>query len=447
MNATIRLSPAAESRGFSLVEVSVSLVVVGVLGFMLWKFLPQFRAVDETQPVEAQIALADEAIIGFIMANHRLPCPDTDGDGEENLSASPGPCSAARGGFPFHTLGLSLPSRLNYGAYQDGSTEKSLTLAAERHTPVLPPPEPTEWPLRGGNYTPGSDPELNFGDADMEEYEDLIPTIVKNQVKDLSSLEDVKIAREDTGLGPGETRLNGLDFCAALREAQSAPSPTSLTSNGVTVAYVIAHPGARDADGNGSFFDGLNDGVTPAFEPPDRASSNEYDDQALAVGFGELAARLSCTALLSRANAAGHMALASYDHYRFALAHLQVRSFLLDMAYLDLQAAYSGLVFSVLNVVSVIANVILVTSASIMTMDEGVGAVLLSVSAPLQSVVILEAEVQVGFAIAGLVGAVEAAHEAAAARIEAEVHAKKMLAAADATASYAVELDMKGLLP
>ncbi|MDR1274917.1 MAG: type II secretion system GspH family protein [Candidatus Accumulibacter sp.] len=446
MNAI--LHPKTRGRGFSLVEMSVSLVVVGILGFMLWKFLPQFRSIDETRPVEAQIALADEAIVGFIMANHRLPCPDTDGDGKEDLSAPSAPCPAARGGLPVHTLGLSLPSRLNYGAYQDGSSERSLTMAAERHTPVLPPPEPTQWPLLGGNYVPvGLD-----GDLLKDIPPEYMPTIGEpSQVKNLSSLTEVEIARDDSGLDPDLTRLNGLDFCAALRDAQFAQSASSLspflTANGVTVAYAIAHPGARDADGAGSFFDGLNDGATAEFEPPDRASSDVYDDQVLAVGFGELAARLSCTSILSRANAAGHMARATFNHYEFALAYLQARAFLLDMAYLDLQFAYSGLVFSVLNMVSAAANVILVTAAGIMTVDEASGAVLVIVGTALGVAATIEAVAEVGFAIAGLVDAVDAAKEAAAVRVEAEVHARKMLAAANETARYAVELDTKGLLP
>ncbi|MDR0440092.1 MAG: hypothetical protein LBI59_03805, partial [Candidatus Accumulibacter sp.] len=393
---------------------------------------------------EAQIVLADEAIQGFILKNHRLPCPDTDGDGREDLSAPSGPCSVTRGGFPFHTLRVSLPSRLNYGAYQDGSA-KSLTLAQERHTPMLPPvPNPaddTEWPLLGGptSYTPGGSGG-DFGSIPPE-YAPNTETV--NPVKDLSSLAQVQFARADPGLDA--TRLNGLDFCAALRDAQSASSPM-LTSNGVTVAYVLAHPGAGDADGDGSFFDGLNAGTTAAFAPPG-ASSAAYDDQVLAVGFGELAARLSCTALLSRVNAAGHMARATYDHYRFALAYLQVRSFLLDMAYLDLQSAYAGVVFSVLNVVSATANAIMVTAAGVLTADEGVGVALTVLGGTLGAVTVVEAIVEMGFAIAGLNETIESTEEAASARIEAEVHAHRMLVAADETARYAVELDTKGLLP
>ncbi|MDR2452836.1 MAG: type II secretion system GspH family protein [Candidatus Accumulibacter sp.] len=437
--------PGARGRGFSLVEMSVALAIAGVLAFALWKILPQIRTIDDARPVEAQIALADEAILGFVLKNHRLPCPDTNGDGREDASAPSGPCAAARGGFPFHTLGLSLPSRLHYGAYQDGS-EKSLTSARPRHAPMLPPAPAvtgTEWPLTGGalSYTPGGLPNI---DGIPDDYAPAFPEATA--IKDLSSLKEVVFERQVPDSAAVAAQIHGLDFCAALREAQSGSSPV-LTSNGVTVAYVIAHPGAGDADGDGSFLDGLNDGATAAFEPPDRASSNVYDDQVLAVGFGELAARLSCAALLSRANAAGHAARASYDHYLFALAHLQARAFLLDMAYLDLQLAYASLVFAIVNVADGAATVIMTTAAGIMTTDEAMGGVLLGIGAALGATTLVLAGIDLDSAIEGMPDAVAATEEAIAARIEAEIHARKMLAAADETARYAVQLDTKGLLP
>jgi hypothetical protein len=296
--------------------------------------------------------------------------------------------------------------------------------------------------LIGGerSYLPSDLPDL----SDKIPPEHMPPLDDANPVKDLSSLEQVVIKRADPELGA--KRLSGLDFCAALREAQSAPSAV-LTSNGVPVAYVLAHPGARNADGIGGFFDGLNDGATAAFEPPDRASSDTYDDRVLAVGFGELAARLSCASLLSRANAAGHMAVATFDHYLFALAHLQARAFLLDMAYLELQSAYSGLAFAVLNVVNTIATTTMVVAGGTITAEEGVGAVLVTLGGVLGGVTIGLAIYDLIEAIAGLNDVIESAVEAGDARIEAEVHARRMLAAAEETARYAVQLDTKGLLP
>ncbi|MDR1367551.1 MAG: type II secretion system GspH family protein [Candidatus Accumulibacter sp.] len=448
MSTVFRRFPKSSSGGFSLVEMSVALAVVGVLAFALWKILPRMRAVDDTRPVEEQIALADEAIQGFVMKNHRLPCPDTDGDGSENVSSPSGPCDAAKGGFPFHTLGLSLPARLRYGAYQDGSAPTSLTQAVERHTPMLPPVPPggTEWPM--GSAVMGVDELADYDGSGLgsipPEYAPSLPPT--NPIKNLSTLSQ-EFARSDPGLGAA--RLSGLDFCAALRDAQPSPlALTALNSNEeVNVAYIIAHPGALDADGNGSFFDLRNDADEPVFEPPNLASSDAYDDRVLAVGFGELAARLSCTSLLSRANAAGHMARATYDHFRFALAYLKVRAFLLDMAFSDLQAAYSGVTLSVFNLVSAISTAEMTIAAGAMTLDEGVGAALFAVGTALTVGGVAEATAELVSAVGGLDGAIDSVNDAISARIEADVHARKMLTAANETARYAVELDTKGLLP
>jgi prepilin-type N-terminal cleavage/methylation domain-containing protein len=455
MNTIIH--PKTRGRGFSLVEMSVSLVVVGVLGFMLWKFLPQFRAVDEARPVEAQIALADEAIVGFIMANHRLPCPDTDGDGLEEAPTPTG-CAVSTGDLAFRTLGLSLPQRLRYGAYQTtGVGESSLTVAMERHTVPMPPvlPATTEWPLDGGSTSGSPSGSLDLGGAPggSDDYWPSNPAT--NPVEALSSLSNLEGQLSRTDHGFTATRVNGLDFCAALREVQYAHS-SGLTANGidaagapyaVDVAYVVIHPGASDADGNGSFFDGTNDDGDEHFAAPSIASSNVYDDQVLAVGFSELAARLSCTSILSRANAAGHMARATYDHFLFALAYLQARAFLHDMALYDLQSAYSGLVLSVLNALDALAVGVMMTTAGAITMDEGVGTALFALTAIVTTASIGEAIAEMAVAIMGISDAIDGAADAGAARIEAEVYAKKMLAAANETARYAVELDMKGLLP
>ncbi|MDR2112102.1 MAG: prepilin-type N-terminal cleavage/methylation domain-containing protein, partial [Candidatus Accumulibacter sp.] len=38
--------PPSPERGFSLLELSVSLLILGLLGLGLWKFLPAFNAVS-----------------------------------------------------------------------------------------------------------------------------------------------------------------------------------------------------------------------------------------------------------------------------------------------------------------------------------------------------------------------------------------------------------------
>jgi phage tail protein X len=64
------------------------------------------------------------------------------------------------------------------------------------------------------------------------------------------------------------------------------------------IAYVLADPGAIDADKNGNLFDGNNQsGVT--FELPGRGDSSLYDDQVHTVYFDEIWEWLGCSGIVS----------------------------------------------------------------------------------------------------------------------------------------------------
>lgn len=135
------ISPAAVppapsfARGFTLTEMAVVLVIVTLLiGGMI---LPMSAQRDMRATVETQKMLADvsEALYGFA-ASHTapngkpyLPCPDTDNDGTENRSASPGPCTSSEGRIPWTDLGLGQAdawnNRLRYrvtAAFSDSAT-------------------------------------------------------------------------------------------------------------------------------------------------------------------------------------------------------------------------------------------------------------------------------------------------------------------------------------
>ena len=68
-------------QGFTLLEIAISLVVIGLLiSSLLGPIQTQMEARDR-RDTEARLNLALEALYGFAIANGRLPCPDTDGDG------------------------------------------------------------------------------------------------------------------------------------------------------------------------------------------------------------------------------------------------------------------------------------------------------------------------------------------------------------------------------
>jgi prepilin-type N-terminal cleavage/methylation domain-containing protein len=93
-------------RGFSLIEMAFVLVIVTLLlGGLLVPFSTQVeqRRIAETQKGMEEIK---EALIGFAVANGRLPCPDTTGDGQED--ACPIASTTSTGGnLPWVTLGTA----------------------------------------------------------------------------------------------------------------------------------------------------------------------------------------------------------------------------------------------------------------------------------------------------------------------------------------------------
>ena len=90
-------------RGFSLLEVAVVMVVVGLmLGGML---IPLSAQIEKQDRDETKQILGDmhEALVGYAMTYDRLPCPDTDGNGTENRA---GTCTSVEGGWPWVELGV-----------------------------------------------------------------------------------------------------------------------------------------------------------------------------------------------------------------------------------------------------------------------------------------------------------------------------------------------------
>lgn len=126
----------ADLAGFSLIEMALVLVMVALLlgGVMVpFGIQKDLEAIHEAQ---ASLTLIEQALSGFAVTQGRLPCPDTDGDGQENCDLTPvdadntpasGQCTrsvgrclsnACEGGLPFTTLGLrnsdSWGSRFRY---------------------------------------------------------------------------------------------------------------------------------------------------------------------------------------------------------------------------------------------------------------------------------------------------------------------------------------------
>lgn len=99
------------ARGFTLVELAVALAVIGLLLGML--VVPLSTQVDQQRinETQKQANLITEAILGFAVAQGRLPCPATAttantvaGAGIENKPGAA--CGITEGVAPWATLGL-----------------------------------------------------------------------------------------------------------------------------------------------------------------------------------------------------------------------------------------------------------------------------------------------------------------------------------------------------
>lgn len=93
-------------HGFTLVETAIVLVIVALLlGGLLAPLSSQMERADR-KGTQATQQVIEDALIGFAMSAGRLPCPDTDGDGQEDPLGGVGGCTANEGALPAVTLGV-----------------------------------------------------------------------------------------------------------------------------------------------------------------------------------------------------------------------------------------------------------------------------------------------------------------------------------------------------
>lgn len=126
--------------GFSLLELAIAIVILAaILGTVMVPVATQVQ-VRKIKETEQLLEDAKEALLGFALSNRRLPCPDTDRDGQENPPApGPGaPCSVAEGFLPWTALGL--PPTDAWGRLFHYGVTLEFTQAQPPGTPCVPIP-------------------------------------------------------------------------------------------------------------------------------------------------------------------------------------------------------------------------------------------------------------------------------------------------------------------
>ena len=95
------------SRGFTLIEMAIVLMIVGLLlGGLL---VPLSAQMDQRNNSATQKALSEikEAIFGYALANGRLPCPAKANIATGSLNAGMVDCTLTTGVLPWATLGVN----------------------------------------------------------------------------------------------------------------------------------------------------------------------------------------------------------------------------------------------------------------------------------------------------------------------------------------------------
>lgn len=256
-----------KQSGFTLLEMAVVMAVIGFIAVLVPKLVSDVATMQTTAKSESPQAVGEAALVGFAVANHRLPCPDSTGDGEEDCGGS-----MRRGKLPYRSLGLPAPVRnsagfeLEYAVTRSGVAD--LTVLADGFAPDLP---------------------------------------------------------EDEG-NPTSTVKNGLDFCQSLRDlGAAAASLTEPSTGGVAVPFVLADPGSVDADRDGALFDQKNTGGSLAFESVEQPRSDRYDDTVHAMSFPVLLGQLDCPRLVAASSGAAREADAAWDIWRAAVFYQAFR--------------------------------------------------------------------------------------------------------------------------
>ena len=101
-----RSTPLSNQNGFSLVELAIVLVIVALLTSGLLLGITAQRNATENVDAQHQLENIRDALLGFAMANGRLPCPALQNLPNTDSNAGLENCAQQHGVIPWATLGL-----------------------------------------------------------------------------------------------------------------------------------------------------------------------------------------------------------------------------------------------------------------------------------------------------------------------------------------------------
>lgn len=127
------------SRGFTLIEIAVVLLIISILITMVAVPLSTQLDVQKTVDTNRQLEQIKEAIYGFAMANGRLPCASrlADNGVESVVSPTTGVCNAYSGFLPAVTLGIAPIDSAGFAVDAWGLQQNRIRYAVIRIDPAL----------------------------------------------------------------------------------------------------------------------------------------------------------------------------------------------------------------------------------------------------------------------------------------------------------------------
>ncbi|MBF0152244.1 MAG: type II secretion system protein [Magnetococcales bacterium] len=272
--------------GFSLIELSIVMVIVGLLLSIGFSLMPNYLQSAKYSAARAQMKEIQNAIEGFAIANNRLPCPDIDSDGLENKTVSTNTICDAFGNtagsrydtadLPYRTLGLASNRdpwgrTIKYAVYMrtSGDTGDLATTA-------------------------GTINRTNFCTK-------LTTALTNSQTANANPSTDIHVARISSTTNNDTYITNANSTCST--------GTTVGTMEGTVMAYILASSGINNANKTNAagYFDGRNNpGNSLCFESPDRklllldseqtsaTVTNNYDDIVYTGSISGLISTLQC---------------------------------------------------------------------------------------------------------------------------------------------------------
>ncbi|HEV2612301.1 MAG TPA: hypothetical protein VGU61_18710 [Noviherbaspirillum sp.] len=361
-------------RGHTLVELALAMMIAGLIGLALWQLVPRVKSLPAVARLTATpLQTAEQALQGYVLIHGRLPLPASTPGGAEDATFA-----GTTGWLPVQTLGITLRAPIRYGVYRAPSNlipeDADLATAKNRYVQMLPP-------------------------------------------------------------GAVSAGINGLDFCAALINAQRTPG-ASLTAGtpAAPIAYGLAVAGS---DGQ---FAGLNT-TAGRFEAGGTPKNAAYDNETVTVGAPELFGKLGCVSRIAAANSAARAAYAAYDSDRVAAMILRFRTFAISVRELNLTLAGVGVALATVDLIDAVATTATAIALAVETAGGLAGAIAGGALA------IAAATASEAAAIASTVTATQALQKAREQELAAQQYKAVSSAEAAAAAARATGQDAKGLLP